>query len=121
MTESRISSPSIVPDLSEENWIMIRGSPVKKRSIVLRGHKTSVSMEDPFWSQLRRLARVRNLTLSEQVMRIEEKGRGRRNLSSAIRLWVLFTLKAERQNRRDGIGIDDTAGVEPCPSRPTSI
>jgi predicted DNA-binding ribbon-helix-helix protein len=63
-------------------------SPVVKRSIVIAGHKTSVSLEDPFWQGLREIAATRNMTLSEVVASIDT-GRHEGNLSSAIRLFVL--------------------------------
>jgi predicted DNA-binding ribbon-helix-helix protein len=63
-------------------------SPVVKRSIVIAGHKTSVSLEDPFWKGLREIARKRSLTLSDLVASIDTK-RHHGNLSSAIRLFVL--------------------------------
>jgi predicted DNA-binding ribbon-helix-helix protein len=63
-------------------------SPVVKRSIVIRGHKTSVSLEDEFWKGLREIAAERGMTLSVLVAAIDEKKRYG-NLSSAIRLFVL--------------------------------
>jgi predicted DNA-binding ribbon-helix-helix protein len=63
-------------------------SPVVKRSIVINGHKTSVSLEDAFWSGLKDIAGTRNLTLSELVATIDADRR-QGNLSSAIRLFVL--------------------------------
>src|SRR5262245_46748244 len=68
-------------------------SPVVKRSIVITGHKTSVSLEDAFWSGLKDIAASRNLTLSELVASIDgERRQG--NLSSAIRLFVLDHYRA---------------------------
>ena len=61
---------------------------VLKRSIVLGGHKTSVSLEDAFWSALKDIASARHLTLSALVADIDT-GRTNGNLSSAIRLFVL--------------------------------
>ncbi len=61
---------------------------IAKRSIVAAGHKTSVSLEDAFWQGLKEIARGRNITLSELVAAIDS-GRRQRNLSSAIRLFVL--------------------------------
>jgi predicted DNA-binding ribbon-helix-helix protein len=61
---------------------------VAKRSIVIAGHKTSVSLEDTFWTTLKEIADRRHLTLSELVATIDG-GRQRGNLSSAIRLFVL--------------------------------
>jgi len=63
-------------------------SPVVKRSIVITGHKTSVSLEDAFWKGLKEIAGHRNLTLSELVALIDSERR-HGNLSSAIRLFVL--------------------------------
>ena len=61
---------------------------VTKRSIVIAGHKTSVSLEDAFWKGLKEIASGRDLTLSEMVSAIDT-GRATGNLSSAIRLFVL--------------------------------
>jgi predicted DNA-binding ribbon-helix-helix protein len=63
-------------------------SPVVKRSIVITGHKTSVSLEDAFWVGLKDIAGSRNMTLSELVASIDTDRR-QGNLSSAIRLFVL--------------------------------
>jgi predicted DNA-binding ribbon-helix-helix protein len=63
-------------------------SPVVKRSIVIAGHKTSVSLEDAFWQSLKQIANERDLTLSDVVAGIDT-GRRHGNLSSAIRLFVL--------------------------------
>jgi predicted DNA-binding ribbon-helix-helix protein len=63
-------------------------SPVVKRSIVIGGHKTSVSLEDAFWSGLKEIASDRKLTLSKLVDAIDAT-RVHSNLSSALRLFVL--------------------------------
>ena len=63
-------------------------SPVVKRSIVIAGHKTSVSLEDAFWQALKEIAFARHTTLSDLVATIDS-GRQHRNLSSALRLFVL--------------------------------
>jgi predicted DNA-binding ribbon-helix-helix protein len=63
-------------------------SPVVKRSIVIAGHKTSVSLEDAFWKGLKEIASARHMTLSDLVASIDG-GRRQGNLSSAIRLFVL--------------------------------
>ena len=63
-------------------------SPVVKRSIVIAGHKTSVSLEDDFWDALKEIAAGRKATLSEVVANIDAS-RNQGNLSSAIRLYVL--------------------------------
>jgi predicted DNA-binding ribbon-helix-helix protein len=63
-------------------------SPVVKRSIVLAGHKTSVSLEDAFWQGLKDIAKARRVTLSDLVGGIDTQ-REHGNLSSALRLFVL--------------------------------
>jgi predicted DNA-binding ribbon-helix-helix protein len=63
-------------------------SPVVKRSIVIAGHKTSVSLEDAFWKGLKEIAVGRGMTLSDLVALIDQE-RHHGNLSSAIRLFVL--------------------------------
>ena len=63
-------------------------SPVVKRSIVVAGHKTSVSLEDAFWRGLKDIASTRGTTLSDMVAAIDSR-RQHGNLSSAIRLFVL--------------------------------
>ena len=63
-------------------------SPVVKRSIVIAGHKTSVSLEDAFWKGLKEIASRRDATLSELVASIDADRR-HGNLSSALRLFVL--------------------------------
>lgn len=63
-------------------------SPVVKRSIVIAGHKTSVSLEDAFWDALKNIASERRTTLSDIVQEVDQK-RKQGNLSSAIRLFVL--------------------------------
>ena len=68
-------------------------SPVVKRSVVLAGHKTSVSLEDAFWQGLKDIAQSRRTTLSVLVSSIDTD-REQGNLSSAIRLFVLNHYKA---------------------------
>jgi predicted DNA-binding ribbon-helix-helix protein len=62
-------------------------SRVIKRSLVVGGHKTSVSLEDVFWNELRSIAEKRHIHLSQLVAGIDA-GRQHCNLSSAIRLFV---------------------------------
>ena len=69
-------------------------SQVVKRSIVIAGHKTSVSLEDAFWTGLKEIATGRGKTLSDLVAEIDT-GRPHGNLSSAIRLFVLGHYRAQ--------------------------
>jgi predicted DNA-binding ribbon-helix-helix protein len=64
-----------------------------KRSIVISGHKTSISLEEPFWCGLKEIAKSNNATLSSVVANIEST-RQYGNLSSAIRLFVLAHSRA---------------------------
>jgi predicted DNA-binding ribbon-helix-helix protein len=72
----------------DQNGTREAKSPVVKRSIVVAGHKTSVSLEDAFWAGLKEIAGGRHLTLSDMVAAIDSERR-HGNLSSAIRLFVL--------------------------------
>jgi predicted DNA-binding ribbon-helix-helix protein len=74
-------------------------SPVVKRSIVIAGHKTSVSLEDAFWQGLKDIASAREMTLSDLAATIDSD-RHHGNLSSAIRLFVLEYYRT--QNVRQG-------------------
>ena len=76
---------------------------VVKRSIVVSGHKTSVSLEDAFWSGIKEIASGRNITLSDLVTAVDSE-RQQGNLSSAIRLFVLDFYRnqlADVKDRRD--------------------
>jgi len=63
---------------------------VVKRSLVITGHQTSVSVEDAFWRRMRRIAAERGLSLNH-LAAIIDSSRGGANLSSAIRVFVLET------------------------------
>jgi predicted DNA-binding ribbon-helix-helix protein len=63
-------------------------SPVVKRSIVIAGHRTSVSLENAFWQGLMEIADGRDITFSALVTAIDSERR-HANLSSAIRVVVL--------------------------------
>lgn len=63
-------------------------SSIPKRSIRFNDHKTSVTLEDEFWSALKEIASKRAIRLSDLVAEIDER-RGHGNLSSAVRLFVL--------------------------------
>jgi predicted DNA-binding ribbon-helix-helix protein len=67
-------------------------SPIVKRSILVGGHKTSVSLEEAFWNGAKEIAREHGKTLSELVSGID-RTRQQGNLSSAIRLFVLDHFK----------------------------
>jgi predicted DNA-binding ribbon-helix-helix protein len=83
-------------------------SPVVKRSIVIAGHKTSVSLEDAFWKGLKEIASGRDMTLSDLVAAIDSE-RQHGNLSSAIRLYVLDFYRTQLSDHNEGR--DGTRGV----------
>ena len=70
-------------------------STVVKRSIVVAGHKTSASLEDAFWEGLKDIAKARRVTLSDLIGGIDTN-REHGNLSSALRLFVLNTIRQQQ-------------------------
>ena len=64
--------------------------PIEKHSIVIDGHKTSVSLEPPFWSSLKEIAVQKNTSVA-MIIKELSCDRSHANLSSAIRLFVLDT------------------------------
>jgi predicted DNA-binding ribbon-helix-helix protein len=74
----------------------VKQSLVLKRSIVIAGHKTSVSLEGKFWDSLKEIAVERGITIKELVAAIDAD-RGHANLSSAIRLFVLGVYRDQRR------------------------
>jgi predicted DNA-binding ribbon-helix-helix protein len=67
---------------------------VKKRSVLLRGHATSVSVEDEFWIELKRMAAEAGMPVASLIQEIDGERRGP-NLSSALRLAVLTDLQGQ--------------------------
>jgi predicted DNA-binding ribbon-helix-helix protein len=67
-------------------------SGIIKRSVAIAGHRTSVSLEAPFWDALTRIARERGQSVQALIAEIDS-GRGRNNLSSAIRCHVLAAVQ----------------------------
>ncbi len=66
-----------------------------KRSFSLKGHRTSISIEAPFWDALREAASREGLSLAALVSRIDEARVGDTGLSSAVRVWVLDYTRAQ--------------------------
>jgi predicted DNA-binding ribbon-helix-helix protein len=64
-----------------------------KRSLTIAGHRTSLSLEPEFWAALKDYAARERKSLAALVGEIDET-RGQRNLSSAIRVWILQRLQA---------------------------
>ena len=64
-----------------------------KRSFTIKGHRTSISLEAPFWDALREAAASERLTLAALIATIDS-GRGKSGLSGAVRIWVLDYFRA---------------------------
>ena len=67
---------------------------IVKRSVVIGGHKTSVSLEDPFWSEVKKIAHTQQATTLKLIAEIDKARRRESNLSSAIRLFVLDQVRS---------------------------
>jgi predicted DNA-binding ribbon-helix-helix protein len=67
-------------------------SGIVKRSVAIAGHRTSVSLEAPFWEALKEIAGKRGASVQQLIGNIDA-GRGAQNLSSAIRVFVLAELR----------------------------
>jgi predicted DNA-binding ribbon-helix-helix protein len=80
-------------------------SPVISRTVYIHGRKTGVSLEDAFWSGLKEIAQTRGVTVSQTVTEIAKMRPGR-NLSSAIRLFVLDRICSKK--------VGATAGETPA-------
>ncbi|HEX9906151.1 MAG TPA: ribbon-helix-helix domain-containing protein [Propylenella sp.] len=76
---------------------------LRKRSVTLQGHSTSVSIEDQYWAELKRMAADAGLSVATLIERIDQT-RGAANLSSAIRLAVLADLKRQLAARASANG-----------------
>ncbi len=72
---------------------------IEKRSVTLSGHRTSLSLEDDFWQELQRIAKTRHCSLAALIGKIDAerlKEKKPPNLSSALRVFVLRTVKGGR-------------------------
>ena len=76
-------------------------SAITKRSVVIGGHKTSVSLEEPFWNAVRELASEQQVTVSNLLRQID-LARTQGNLSSAIRVYVLENVRSQASNALNG-------------------
>ena len=67
---------------------------LKKRSVTIAGHRTSVSLEAPFWAALKEIAAERGVSLNFLIAEVD--GTRAQNLSSALRVFVLAALRERR-------------------------
>ena len=68
---------------------------IKKRSVTIGNHRTSISIESEFWNELKVLSKRQNTSLNKLILKIDnEKPKDYGNLSSYIRVWVLQKFKS---------------------------
>lgn len=67
---------------------------IRKHSATLHGHRTSFSLEDPFWLELKAIAEHRSIPLAQLIAEIDDTRGADGNLSSALRVHVLNWIKA---------------------------
>ena len=84
-------------------------SPIRKRSIVINGHKTSITLEDDFFGALKEIARQRSSTLSQTIAEVD-RTRAQGNLSSALRSFVLDFYRSRAGSPARGL-----SNAEPAP------
>jgi predicted DNA-binding ribbon-helix-helix protein len=72
---------------------------IRKHSATLHGHRTSFSLEDGFWDELKAIAVIRGVSLASLIAEIDDRRDSDSNLSSALRLHVLAWLKQDRTRR----------------------
>ena len=82
---------------------------IVKRSVAVAGHRTSVSLEAPFWDELQAIARERGRSAQSLIAEIDA-GRAGQNLSSAIRVFVLAAVKT-RAARAQSAVTDSERGI----------
>ena len=80
-------------------WNASAAQKPRKRSVSIAGHRTSISLEEPFWQGLRRLAEDKSVSIASLIAAIDTV-RGEASLSSAIRLFVFDHLSKPREDKR---------------------
>lgn len=66
-----------------------------KRSVTIAGHRTSISLEPPFWDALKEIACSEDMSVNELVRRIDEGRDSEGNLSGAVRVYILAHFRAK--------------------------
>jgi len=72
---------------------------IRKHSATLHGHRTSFSLEEPFWLELKTIADARKIALAQLIAEIDDARLVESNLSSALRVYVLNWIKAQTEDR----------------------
>jgi predicted DNA-binding ribbon-helix-helix protein len=83
---------------------------MKKRSVVITGHRTSVSLENAFWDALKVIAGRKNFTVNQLVTEIDKQRNG--NLSSAIRVYVLTSLQSDLASALSANAVSSTEPLQ---------
>ena len=78
---------------------------MKKRSVSIRGHRTSLSLEDPFWDELLLLANESGTSVAGLITEIDKNRQA--GLSSTVRIFVLQALKQKAAACRTVSGVTD--------------
>ncbi len=90
MSNELAAAPVAAPSKEYKNMIdMNDPSEIKKRSVVIEGHRTSISLENIFWETVREIAISKGQSVNQLITEIDSNRKG--NLSSAIRTYVLVT------------------------------
>lgn len=76
-------------------------SVVRKRSVAIRGHRTSISLEDAFHAEIERIARERGIAVAALIAKVDAARNRATNLSSALRLFVLDDLRTRAFGHSD--------------------
>jgi predicted DNA-binding ribbon-helix-helix protein len=84
---------NVITDAGKDRSAAANRGEIRKRSVVINGHSTSVSVENAFWDALRTLAHRRHASLNQLIAAIDRERTG--NLSSAIRVFVLIELQKD--------------------------
>lgn len=69
-----------------------------KRSITISGHRTSITLEQPFWDELKEIACRKKISVTELVRQIDSHRDASGSLTSAIRVFILEQLRQQRSN-----------------------
>lgn len=69
---------------------------IRKHSATLHGHRTSFSLEEPFWLELKTIADTRKIALAQLIAEVDDGRLADSNLSSALRVHVLDWIKSQR-------------------------
>lgn len=68
---------------------------IRKHSATLHGHRTSFTLEEPFWQELKQIAEYRDIPLARLIAEIDDAREADTNLSSALRVHVLMWVKRQ--------------------------